>query len=204
MPAYQAGLRAGDRVVAVDGEAVSTWEQMRILINSRPDEALTIDFERKGQRLSAASARHRWTRRPASRTGDRHHAAVGGGRCRAGAHDRPQPDMGDGSRDGRVRAARHLAGRRCGRSRPVTTADRRDSVRGAPGVLLIASLIPIAPWCWYPGRSILDGGHACSSWSRTARSPISMKAQVAFQRVVSSSPVPRRLRLVNTLRGVER
>jgi len=54
MPADQAGLKPGDRVVKVDGVPVSTWEEMRKLINKRPDEKVEIEFERAGRSYTVA------------------------------------------------------------------------------------------------------------------------------------------------------
>ncbi len=53
MPADQAGLKAGDRIVAVDGTPVTTWEEMRQLISVRPGDEVHLDFERDGERYSA-------------------------------------------------------------------------------------------------------------------------------------------------------
>lgn len=53
MPAYQAGLRRGDRVLAVNGTPVATWDAMRELVNAHPDEEIRLDFERDGRRLTA-------------------------------------------------------------------------------------------------------------------------------------------------------
>ena len=52
MPAYQAGLRSGDRVVAVNGTPVATWDAMRGVVNAHPDEEIPLEFERGGKRFS--------------------------------------------------------------------------------------------------------------------------------------------------------
>lgn len=49
-PAAQAGLRTGDRVLAVAGEAVLTFEDLRRAIAARPGLATRIDFERGGEK----------------------------------------------------------------------------------------------------------------------------------------------------------
>ena len=49
-PAARAGLLPGDRVVAVEGRAVSTFDQMAEMIRFRPDERLTLDVVRNGKR----------------------------------------------------------------------------------------------------------------------------------------------------------
>lgn len=50
-PAEQAGLKSGDRIVAVDGENVANWEAMAKAISSHPEEKIEIVVERDGQRL---------------------------------------------------------------------------------------------------------------------------------------------------------
>jgi membrane-associated protease RseP (regulator of RpoE activity) len=45
-PASAAGLRAGDRVVAVDGTAVDSFEDVRGLVAARPGQEITITYER--------------------------------------------------------------------------------------------------------------------------------------------------------------
>jgi regulator of sigma E protease len=48
-PAARAGLRAGDRIVAIDGKAVSDFRQIVDYISARPDTRVTIDYQRGGQ-----------------------------------------------------------------------------------------------------------------------------------------------------------
>jgi regulator of sigma E protease len=48
-PAGQAGLRPGDRVVAVDGSPVRTWQELSHLVRERPGQELALDVERDGQ-----------------------------------------------------------------------------------------------------------------------------------------------------------
>lgn len=47
-PAWQAGLRPGDKVLAVDGKLVRDWNALREAIGTRPGHALSITFERGG------------------------------------------------------------------------------------------------------------------------------------------------------------
>lgn len=47
-PAAEAGLRPGDRVVAVDGVAIDTFETMREAVAGRPGEQVELTFERVG------------------------------------------------------------------------------------------------------------------------------------------------------------
>jgi regulator of sigma E protease len=49
--AERAGLRAGDRVVEVSGEAVTGWQDMVRLVETRPGEPLTFVVERNGERV---------------------------------------------------------------------------------------------------------------------------------------------------------
>lgn len=48
MPALAAGLLEGDRIQAVDGQAVRTWEEMTELIHAAPGRALTLQIHREG------------------------------------------------------------------------------------------------------------------------------------------------------------
>jgi len=51
MPAAEAGLRPRDRIVALDGQPIRTWDEMAELISKRPGEPITLTIERNGQRL---------------------------------------------------------------------------------------------------------------------------------------------------------
>lgn len=48
--AQQAGLRSGDRVVAVDGAPVGEWDRLAKLIHGSPGKPLTLTIERDGER----------------------------------------------------------------------------------------------------------------------------------------------------------
>jgi regulator of sigma E protease len=48
--AQQAGIRGGDRVVAVDGVPVAEWDQLAKIIHRSPGKALRLAIERDGQR----------------------------------------------------------------------------------------------------------------------------------------------------------
>ncbi len=50
-PAMAAGLKAGDNVVAIDGQPISRWNDMRALIEKNPGQRLTMTVERDGKRL---------------------------------------------------------------------------------------------------------------------------------------------------------
>jgi regulator of sigma E protease len=48
-PAAQAGLRANDHIVAIDGQAVQTWQDVVKMVSSRPGEILLLRVMRDGQ-----------------------------------------------------------------------------------------------------------------------------------------------------------
>jgi regulator of sigma E protease len=47
-PAARAGLQAGDRIVAIDGKAMSDFRQIVDYISARPDTRVSIDYQRGG------------------------------------------------------------------------------------------------------------------------------------------------------------
>jgi len=49
-PAARAGLRAGDRIVEIDGRTVDEWQDITEVIRSSPGEQLSLAFERDGDR----------------------------------------------------------------------------------------------------------------------------------------------------------
>jgi regulator of sigma E protease len=50
-PAEVAGIRTGDHVLEVNGQAVTTWDQLKKSVSAHPGEAITITLERDGQTL---------------------------------------------------------------------------------------------------------------------------------------------------------
>jgi membrane-associated protease RseP (regulator of RpoE activity) len=48
-PAAAAGLRAGDRIVAVDGQPVSSFDQLRSVLADRAGRRITVSYERDGK-----------------------------------------------------------------------------------------------------------------------------------------------------------
>ncbi len=50
-PAQAAGLRPGDRIVAIDGEPVDDWQEVVAAVRERPQQALSIELERDGARV---------------------------------------------------------------------------------------------------------------------------------------------------------
>lgn len=51
-PAWNAGLREGDRVVSVDGNPVDRWSELQRLISDRPDREVAVVFEHEGTKLT--------------------------------------------------------------------------------------------------------------------------------------------------------
>ena len=52
-PAEKAGIRVGDRIVAINGQPVTRWEDMTEIIHSRPNQEVTVEWERDGQKFVA-------------------------------------------------------------------------------------------------------------------------------------------------------
>lgn len=53
-PAQNAGLRPGDRVLAVNGESVDNWQQLVDQLQANPERELMLSLERDGQELEVA------------------------------------------------------------------------------------------------------------------------------------------------------
>ncbi|AWX56795.1 MULTISPECIES: RIP metalloprotease RseP [Brevibacillus] len=51
-PAAQAGLLPGDKVIAIQGQPVSSWKDVVEKISKAPDQQLTFEYERNGQRMT--------------------------------------------------------------------------------------------------------------------------------------------------------
>ena len=47
-PAQLAGLKAGDRIIAVNGRHFSGWDQLTAYLRARPDQRVTLTIERAG------------------------------------------------------------------------------------------------------------------------------------------------------------
>lgn len=52
-PAWQAGMRPGDKIVAVFGKPVVQWDELRDAIIAHPDQDVTVTYERDGKRIDA-------------------------------------------------------------------------------------------------------------------------------------------------------
>ncbi|NLI11959.1 MAG: RIP metalloprotease RseP [Peptococcaceae bacterium] len=53
-PAQKAGIMAGDKIVAVDGQPINTWEELVAVIGARPDQEITVDVIRNNEKLQLA------------------------------------------------------------------------------------------------------------------------------------------------------
>jgi regulator of sigma E protease len=51
-PAAAAGMKEGDRVLSIDGNAIHTWTQMTALVKDNPGKVLQVDVLREGHRVS--------------------------------------------------------------------------------------------------------------------------------------------------------
>jgi regulator of sigma E protease len=49
MPAYKAGLQEGDRILAVNGQPVHTWDELPIALRGRVDQPVRLRVERRGR-----------------------------------------------------------------------------------------------------------------------------------------------------------
>lgn len=52
MPAAQAGLQEGDRILEIQGETIQTWSQMTRIIKAHPNDPLTTQVDREGAILT--------------------------------------------------------------------------------------------------------------------------------------------------------
>lgn len=53
-PAAQAGLRPGDRIIAIDGVAIDSWSQVQDIIAASGGRTIQLSYERAGQRQDVA------------------------------------------------------------------------------------------------------------------------------------------------------
>jgi len=52
-PAAEAGLRPGDKIIAVNGDPIDSWQQLSLKIRVRPGRAVTLTVERNGEQFAA-------------------------------------------------------------------------------------------------------------------------------------------------------
>ncbi len=53
--AFDSGLRSGDKITAVNGAKVETWEQLNQAIEANPEKSITLQVERDGQATEVAA-----------------------------------------------------------------------------------------------------------------------------------------------------
>lgn len=53
-PAAEAGLQEGDRVASIDGTTIGTWSDLVQIIQQSPNETLSFEIERDGERISTS------------------------------------------------------------------------------------------------------------------------------------------------------
>lgn len=51
-PAHQAGLRSGDKILEVDGKAISSFDQLMQIVSAYPDKTVPFRVERSGKEIS--------------------------------------------------------------------------------------------------------------------------------------------------------
>ncbi|HDL18094.1 MAG TPA: RIP metalloprotease RseP [Bacteroidetes bacterium] len=51
-PATKAGIVPGDRIVAINGEKIDSWDEMTIIIHNLPNRNITLEWEHEGTILS--------------------------------------------------------------------------------------------------------------------------------------------------------
>ncbi len=49
LPAAQAGIEGGDRITAIDGQQIATWDQLVEIIHARPEQPVQLTWEHEGQ-----------------------------------------------------------------------------------------------------------------------------------------------------------
>lgn len=49
MPAEQSGLKSGDRIIEINGQAIATWEDLTTVIHAIPNEEINLTYLRDGQ-----------------------------------------------------------------------------------------------------------------------------------------------------------
>ena len=65
-PAERAGIQAGDRVVAVDGESIESWDQWATRLRASPERHLMVQIDRAGETLTLDLVPERKTQEDAS------------------------------------------------------------------------------------------------------------------------------------------
>jgi regulator of sigma E protease len=90
MPAAEAGLRPQDRILALNGRPVETWEDLAETISRMPGETITLAVDRQGQRLEVAVTPRAVTERDPLGN-DRQVGRIGIAHSSSGKHERLGP-----------------------------------------------------------------------------------------------------------------
>jgi len=53
--AAKAGIRPGDRIVAIDGRSISRFEELAIYVSVRPGQPMALDIDRAGRRIAMSA-----------------------------------------------------------------------------------------------------------------------------------------------------
>ena len=51
MPAKEAGILSGDKIISVNGEPVDNWNDMVLHIHSVPEKMITLEIDRDGKHI---------------------------------------------------------------------------------------------------------------------------------------------------------
>jgi regulator of sigma E protease len=89
-PAAKAGLRSGDRVVAVEGKPVSSWEEMAQAIHARPGQATRFDI-RRGSETVAVTVTPNAAKQMSAECKETTVGLIGIGQATGGGVIRPNP-----------------------------------------------------------------------------------------------------------------
>jgi regulator of sigma E protease len=194
MPAYKAGLQVGDRILAVDGDSVRTWDEMRAHIVQRADQTLRLTVDRSGQVFDVSVV-------PVNATGDK------GGPGQIGI-DRPTQriyisrfPLGTSLKIGALMTVDMIGSVYRGMwltvTRPlyyreylggplfIAQAASEEAQRGADSFLKFLALINIAVMAFnLLPMPVLDGGHILLALIEAVfRRRISVRTYLNFQRV---------------------
>jgi regulator of sigma E protease len=187
--AAAAGLRQGDRIVAIDGRDVRSWAAMSELVAARPGEELQVQIERDGRRFDRVVTPRTVVRRnamgiaaPIGRlgvTGWFHAPQIG-------VVDPTSPAYVEGLRTGDVITSVN--------GEPVTTAEELARLLDAEGDATIRVTYlraipgpgPLGTWLWYESR------HAQLLPRPGGETPTGLLAATTFVRLVAAdSPAAR-------------
>jgi regulator of sigma E protease len=57
-PAAVSGIKAGDKVLSVNGEPVADWDQLKKIVGAHPGEKVDVEIDRAGERLHVSPVPH--------------------------------------------------------------------------------------------------------------------------------------------------